>query len=396
MTRRPPWTLPVIILSQFAGTSIWFSGNAVLTDLMQQWSASSPMVGWVTSAVQLGFITGTLGFAMFSVADRFSPRWVFLLCAVAGALANLLTGLTSSGPERLLVLRFITGLFLAGIYPVGMKIAAGWYKKGLGNALGFLIGALVLGTALPHLLKGGLSTVPWQTVIILSSGICLLGGLLMFALIPDGPHMVKSTRFNPRAVVALFRHRHLRAAALGYFGHMWELYALWAFVPIFLNAYAISSRDLSLNVSLWSFLIIGIGSAGCIVGGWASRRMSSATVASIQLSISGCCCLLSPLFFFSSPALFLAFMLLWGIVVVGDSPQFSTIVAHTAPRELVGSALTLVNCIGFSITVVSLSLMQWISTLVSTQYLLILLAAGPATGLVCLKPLMGKNRPAID
>jgi MFS family permease len=389
---RPPWTMPVIIFSQFAGTSIWFSGNAVLAELMQRWTSPSPMAGWVTSAVQLGFIAGTLIFAIFTVSDRFSPRRVFLLCAVAGAMSNLLTGLSGTNLAGLLALRFITGFFLAGIYPVGMKIAAGWYKKGLGNALGFLIGALVLGTAFPHLLKGGLSSVPWQAVILLSSVVCLIGGLLMFLLIPDGPYLVAGTRFNPLAVVTLFRHRELRAAALGYFGHMWELYTLWAFVPFFLTAYLSSVPGFFLNVSFWSFLIIGIGSMGCGVGGLVSVRVGSARVAFIQLAASGICCLFSPLFFAAPPALFLGLMLLWGISVVGDSPQFSTIVARTAPPELVGSALTLVNCIGFSITVVSLSLMQWISARVPPQYLLILLAAGPAMGLVCMKSLVFRSR----
>lgn len=391
MIRRPLWTLPVIVFSQFAGGSIWFSGNAVLTELMAQWPSTSAITGWVTGAVQLGFIFGTLVFAIFAVSDRFSPRWVFFLCAVAGALANLLMILTASTPPGLLALRFISGFFLAGIYPVGMKIAAGWYEKGLGNALGFLIGALVLGTAFPHLLKGSLATVPWQTVIFLSSAVCFLGGLLMFAFIPDGPYLTMTTRFNPLAVMDLFRHRSLRAAACGYFGHMWELYTLWAFVPLFLGSYASNRPDFILNVSLWSFLIIGVGSAGCIGGGLASGRIGSATVAVAQLSVSGFCCLLSPLFFTAPPALFLTLMLLWGTAVVGDSPQFSTIVARTAPRELVGSALTLVNCIGFSITVVSLSLTQWLAGLVPQQYLLILLAIGPAAGLVSMRSLFGKS-----
>jgi MFS family permease len=389
MIRRPAWTLPIIVFAQFAGTSIWFSGNAVLAELMQRWPSPSSMAGWVTSAVQLGFIAGTLIFAILAISDRYSPRWVFLLCAVAGALFNLLTSLANTGPTGLLVLRFTTGFFLAGIYPVGMKIAAGWYEKGLGNAMGFLIGALVLGTAFPHLLKGVLSALPWQTVIISSSGVCLIGGLLMAVLIPDGPYLVRGTRFNPMAVAALFGHRPLRAAACGYFGHMWELYTLWAFLPMFLSAYAANTPGLSVNISLWSFLAIGVGSVGCIGGGLVSRRVGSATVAAVQLSVSGICCLLSPLFFFAPPALFLPFVLVWGMAVVGDSPQFSTIIAHTAPRDLVGSALTLVNCIGFSITVVSLSVIQWLSAAAAPQYLLILLAAGPVTGLVCMKPLVG-------
>jgi MFS family permease len=391
MKSRPPWTLPIIVFAQFAGTSIWFSGNAVLPDLMRRWPSPSSMAGWVTSAVQLGFISGTLTFAFFAISDRYSPRRAFLLCAVAGALSNLSTGLANTGPAGLLALRFTTGFFLAGIYPVGMKIAAGWYEKGLGNAMGFLIGALVLGTAFPHLLKGGLSSLPWQAVILFSSGICLIGGLLMALLIPDGPYLVQGARFNPMAVAALFGHRPLRAAACGYFGHMWELYTLWAFVPMFLSAYASSTPGLSLNVSVWSFLAIGVGSAGCIGGGLVSRRVGSARVAAIQLSVSGLCCLFSPVFFLAPPALFLSLVLLWGMAVVGDSPQFSTIIARTAPPELVGSALTLVNCIGFSITVVSLSLIQWLSAVMPPHCLLIVLAAGPATGLVCMKPLAGSE-----
>jgi MFS family permease len=391
MIKRPPWTLPVIVFSQFAGSSIWFSGNAVLAELMQRWASSSPMTGWITAAVQLGFITGTLIFAILAVSDRYSPRWVFLLCTAAGGLSNLLTGLAGAELEWLLTLRFITGFFLAGIYPVGMKIAAGWYQKGLGNALGFLIGALVLGTAFPHLLKSGLSSVPWQIVIVISSGVCLLGGLLMFWLIPDGPYLAVGARFDPMAVIGLFHHGELRAAALGYFGHMWELYSLWAFVPVFLAAKFSRDPGLSLNGSLWSFLIIGIGSVGCSVGGLVSARAGSARVAFTQLGVSGLCCLFSPLFFAASPALFLAFMLLWGMVVVGDSPQFSTIVARTAPQELVGSALTLVNCIGFSITVVSLSLMQWISSWMPPQYLMVILASGPIVGLYYMKSLVLNN-----
>lgn len=388
MKQRKPWTLPVIVFSQFAGTSIWFSGNAVLDDLMRRWSYATPMTGWITSAVQLGFIAGTLIFAAFAVSDRYSPRWVFLLCATAGAAANLLTALTGIGLSGLLLLRFMVGFFLAGIYPVGMKIAAGWYEMGLGRAMGFLIGALVLGTAFPHLLKGSLSTIPWQAVILFSSGVCVVGGILMAVLIPDGPYLVKNTRFDPRAVAAVLRHRPLRAAALGYFGHMWELYTLWAFVPFFLGAYALKTPAHSMDISFWSFSIIGIGSIGCIAGGLVSRQVGSAAVAGVQLAISGTCCLLSPMIFSAPPALFLAFMLLWGTTVVGDSPQFSTIVARSAPPELVGSALTLVNCIGFSITVISLSLLQWLSAGVSARMLLVFLAIGPAMGLAGMMPLM--------
>jgi MFS family permease len=385
--RKPIWILPVIVFSQFAGTSIWFSGNAILTELLSAGAAGSSISGWVTGAVQLGFISGTLVFAFFSVSDRFSPRIVFLLCTLAGAIFNLSIVYTDTSLCALLLLRFSTGFFLAGIYPVGMKIAAGWYEKGLGNALGFLIGALVLGTAFPHLLKGGFASLPWQSVMAVSSGVCLFGGLLMALLVPEGPYLKTAPSFDPRAVTSLFRSRMLRAAALGYFGHMWELYTLWAFVPIFLGAYISQNPDVLLNLPLWSFAIIGIGSLGCIVGGRISMRHGSAVVAAGQLAVSGLCCLLSPLIFALPPQLFLSLMLLWGITVVGDSPQFSAMVARTAPGELVGSALTLVNCIGFSITVVSLAVAQWIAALVPAQYLLLVLVVGPIFGLFAMRPL---------
>lgn len=389
--RKPFWILPVIVFSQFAGTSIWFSGNAVLAELVQAGAVASSISGWVTGAVQLGFIAGTLIFAFFSISDRFSPRIVFLLCALAGALFNLAIIFANASLAALLLLRLATGFFLAGIYPVGMKIAAGWYEKGLGNALGFLIGALVLGTAFPHLLKGGFAALSWQGVMAVSSGVCLFGGLLMALLVPNGPYLKTAPAFDPRAVTALFRRRMLRAAALGYFGHMWELYTLWAFVPVFLGAYASQNPDVLLNTPVWSFAIIGIGSLGCIVGGIISMRHGSAVVAAVQLAISGLCCLLSPLIFALPPQFFLPLMLLWGTAVVGDSPQFSAMVARNAPGELVGSALTLVNCIGFSITVVSLAVVQWLATTVPLQYLLIVLAVGPASGLLGMRPLSRKK-----
>lgn len=384
---KPHWILPVIVFSQFAGTSIWFSGNAVLPELIHTTAAGSSLSGWVTGAVQLGFIAGTLIFALLSISDRFSPRIVFLLCALAGALFNLSIIFAGANLATLLLLRLATGFFLAGIYPVGMKIAAGWYEKGLGSALGFLIGALVLGTAFPHLLKGGFAALSWQAVMTLSSGVCLCGGLLMALLVPDGPYLKAAPAFDPGAVRALFRSRLLRAAALGYFGHMWELYTLWAFVPVFLGAYASQTPDVLLNIPVWSFAIIGIGSLGCIVGGMMSIRHGSAIVAAVQLAVSGLCCLLSPLIFSLPPEFFLSLMLLWGTAVVGDSPQFSAIVARTAPGALVGSALTLVNCIGFSITVVSLAVVQWLATAVPLKYLLMVLVVGPAAGLLGMRPL---------
>ncbi len=382
------WILPVIIASQFAGTSLWFAGNAVLPDLQASGHLPPGSLGYVTSAVQLGFICGTLLFAFLSLADRFSPRILFFLCALLGASANLMVYLMPAGLASLLLFRFMTGLFLAGIYPVGMKIAAGWYQKGLGNALGFLVGALVLGTAFPHLLKAMGPVASWQQVIVATSAASALGGLLMLALVPDGPHHTKSSGFDSRALIVVFEARAFRAASFGYFGHMWELYAFWAFVPFFLQAYATAHAETGLDIPLWSFAVIAAGFVGCAGGGLVSRRIGSAPVAFAQLTTSGICCLLSPLAFMASLPAFLAFLLLWGVAVVGDSPQFSALTARTAPIQLVGSALTIVNCIGFSITIVSIQLLNYLSMTVSARYLFLLLVIGPVLGLAALRPLL--------
>ena len=238
MKNRPVWILPIIVISQFTGTSLWFAGNAVLDDIQRQWSLGESVIGYMTSVVQLGFIAGTLCFAVLAVSDRFSPRKVFFFCSLLGAFANLLVYLIADGFTSLMVLRGLTGFFLAGIYPVGMKIASGWYRQGLGKALGFLVGALVLGTAFPHVFKGSDQSIQWETVIIAISLISAGGGALMYVLVPDGPYLFRGTSFDGKALKLIFERQELRAAAFGYFGHMWELYTLWAFVPMFLITYA--------------------------------------------------------------------------------------------------------------------------------------------------------------
>lgn len=381
---RPARILPVIVLSQLAGTSLWFAGNAILPDLQREWSLGEHAVGTVTSAVQLGFILGTLLFAFLNVSDRFSPRLVFLACALLGAFANAAIGVLPQLAEPyagLIALRFLTGFFLAGIYPVGMKIAAGWYRHGLGAALGYLVGALVIGTALPHLVRGMGQSLPWLAVLWWLSVLAVAGGALMFALVPDGPYVAKGTKFEGRAMIAILRSPDLRAPALGYFGHMWELYTFWALVPLMLAGYA-AMHHAPLNVSLASFAIIAAGAVGCVGGGIVSGLTGSAKVAFSQLALSGLCCLLSPLAFLLPQPAFLAFMLTWGIFVVGDSPQFSALTAANAPKAFVGSALTMVNCIGFAITVVSIQLTTTMSAWIPLEFLFVPVAVGPAAGLL--------------
>jgi predicted MFS family arabinose efflux permease len=372
----PAHVLPVIVLAQFAGTSLWFAVNAVMPDLQRAWGLGPAAVGTLTSAVQLGFIAGTLVFAVLSVADRFSPRRVFLACAVAGAACNALGAHAAGSLDALLVLRFATGFFLAGIYPVGMKIAASWYPQGLGAALGWLVGALVLGTASPHLLRAVGTHWPWQQVMDVVSLLALAGGLLLAATVPDGPHLPRAARLQWRALGALWTHRPVRASAFGYFGHMWELYTFWVLVPAI-----IGTRLAGAPASAAAFSVIALGTLGCVAGGLLVRHVGSARVANVQLAASGLCCLLAPWMLNAPDLVFALWLAVWGTTVVGDSPQFSTLTAQNAPREAVGSLLTLVNSIGFAVSIVSIQLFAMLAVRFDLATLLPWLAMGPALGL---------------
>ena len=345
--------LPVIVLSQFAGTSLWFVGNAVLPELKQSLDLSQYAVSLVTAAIMLGFIAGTLVFAFFSLADRFSPVKLFFINSVLGALTNAAVIWFVTDGASLFIFRLLTGFFLAGIYPVGMKIAADWYEKGLGKALGFLLGALVLGTAFPHLLRNRDFELPWESVLYITSVVAVIGGLLMILLVGDGPYRKRSGGFRLDAIGKIFSSKKWRQAAFGYFGHMWEVYSFWGFLPLMIELYSLKN-NLQLNISFLSFLAIAIGAMGSVAGGYLSGRIGSAKVAIWSLLISGICCFVSP-FSYSFPVfLFITLLLIWGLTVVPDSPQFSTLVAQYAPEELKGTALTIYNSIGFAITTISL------------------------------------------
>ena len=383
---RPWHILPVIILAQFAGTSLWFAGNAVAADLQAAFDLPAGSLGNITSAVQFGFICGTLVFAFLLIADRFSPSLVFVVCSWLGALANLGVYLFASDFVTILAFRFLTGFFLAGIYPVGMKIAADWHDHGLGKALGYLVGALVLGTAFPHFLRFGAGALPWSTIILATSVLAAMGGLLLYLTVPDGPHRRPGARFQLTAIRDIFRRRSFRAAAFGYFGHMWELYTVWAFVPVLLAGYRVAHPAAGIGVSLGSFIVISMGMLGCVLGGYVSLRRGSRQVAFFMLLLSGLACLLSPLLMQLSFPFFFAFLLIWGFAVVGDSPQFSTLVAQTAPREYVGSALTIVNSIGFAITIPSIELVNFAVEIahLPSRWMFWLLLPGPLFGLAAL------------
>ena len=349
-----------------------------MEDLATAYELPTAALGYLTAAVQFGFITGTLVFAIAAIADRFSPSRVFMWCAFFAALANLTMLWSENTLTTLLSGRFLTGFFLAGIYPVGMKIAADYYQAGLGKSLGFLVGALVLGTAFPHLLKAIGGELSWEMVQYGTSGIALLGGLMIGWFVPDGPYRKPSQQIQLTAFIEVFRNREFRRAAFGYFGHMWELYTFWALIPFLVRSF---SSDFP--TSMLSFLILGIGAVGCVLGGYLSYRYGTGRVAYYALAASGLCCLVLPLVFtMGNSTVFLLFMLFWGLTVVADSPLFSTLVAQRAPDELRGTALTIVTCVGFGITIISLLLLTDLLERAGTVSVITILSLGPLFGLL--------------
>lgn len=358
----------------------------MINDLVISFDLNESALGHLTSAVQFGFIIGTLVFAVLTIADRFSPSKVFLISALLGSLFNLGVISDSNSLISLLSFRFFTGFFLAGIYPVGMKIAADYYEKGLGKSLGFLVGALVLGTALPHLLKEITATIAWESVLMATSSLAMFGGVLMVIMVPDGPFRKPSQRTDLSAFFSVFKNRKFRSAAFGYFGHMWELYAFWAFVPIMLKTYSIAHPQTVFNIPLLAFLIIGIGGLACSLSGYLSQKAGTKRVAFIALLLSCLCCLISPLVFTSEfESVFIGFLIFWGMVVIADSPLLSTLVAQNTSAEIKGTALTIVNCIGFSITIISIQLITVLIELTDSNGIYTILALGPILGLIALR-----------
>jgi len=378
--------LPVIVVSQFCCTSLWFAGNAVMKDLVADTHLGAQSLALVTSSVQLGFIVGTLCYSFLLLADRFRPAQVFFTSAVLGAAANAALIFFYNDAGIVMMWRILTGFFLAGIYPVGMKIAADHYAGGLGKALGFLVGALVLGTAFPHLLKSMPRELPWKLVLAATSALCLAGGTLLLLAVPDGPYRRTGQRPEWKAFFKVFHRPDFRAASFGYFGHMWELYSFWAFVPVFLSGWMVAHAQARPGISASSFAVIAAGAPACILGGYLSRRYGAKKPATIFLLLSGTCCVLSPLLFFiPSPGWLLVALLFWGMVVIADSPLFSTLVADNAVPATKGTALTFVTCIGFSITIISIQLTQWLAHYIDIRYLFVPLALGPLLGLLALR-----------
>ncbi len=382
-----------IVLAELFGTSLWFSANSASDSLRLVWNLNQADIGVLTMSVQAGFILGTLVFSFSGWADRFPASKIFTACSLMGAFFNACFALLSIDMNSAMLFRFLVGISLAGIYPLGMKLIMSWDPNSAGKSLGILVGMLTLGTALPHGIRSVGGVLSWQIVILTSSMLALISAFLVWHL-GDGPHLkvasVKSG-WNIQGVFEAFQVREFRASALGYFGHMWELYSFWTLVPMLLALCFVGENSNGANnISQWSFWIIGVGALSCVVGGIWSQKIGSPKIAFFALAVSGLLCAIYPFLDGASVAIHLAVLLLWGLAVIADSPQFSAMSAKACPPNLIGTALTIQNSIGFGLTIFSILLVTMEVSDIGSKVAWILLP-GPIFGLFFMKPLMLGN-----
>ena len=381
-------TLVLLAIAELLGMSLWFSGSAVVPTLTREWHLSESAASWLTLSVQLGFVAGTLLSALLNLPDIINSRHLFALTAILGASVNAAFGLFASNAELAIPLRFLTGMFLAGVYPPAMKILATWFRRGRGVALGVLVGALTLGKATPYLING-IGSLNWRNNVLTVSLLAVIGGVIVLLFVGDGPFALPAARFDWKQLGRIFSNRSVRLANFGYFGHMWELYAMWTWIPFMIRSSLATRKSDPALAEVSSFLVIGCGALGCVIAGLVADRIGRTVVTSVAMAISGACCLLIGFAFGAHPMLLLPIAAIWGASVVADSAQFSACVTELGDPQYLGTALTIQTCIGFLLTTVSIELISVVEKLVGWQYAFMILAPGPLFGVISILQLRG-------
>ena len=373
-----------LALTSLLGMSTWFSGTAVIGPLRAAWSLTPGEASWLTIAVQLGFVTGALAAALTNLVDLLPARAVLVGSSVAAALANAAFA-AAPGPGLGLPLRFLTGAFLAGVYPTGLKLMATWFRADRGRALGIMVGALTLGSAAPHLVRGLGGAFAWRDVVLATSWLTLAGALVGVLAVREGPFPFPRARFDPAQAGRVLRDRGVRLACIGYFGHMWELYAMWGWIAVFLaDVFARRGHASPAGASVWAFAAIAAGFAGSWWAGAYSDSVGRSTSAALAMAVSCACALVIGLAAHGPVWLVLGVALVWGASVVADSAQFSTMVTELADPAYVGTALTLQLAIGFTLTVATLWLVPILRDHGGWTAAFALLAPGPAIGIAAM------------